>query len=106
MSDACYSVYMLRCGDGSLYTGIATDVARRLEEHRSSSRGAKYLRGRGPLTLAYAEVVGDRGDASRVEHCLKSLAKAEKEALVAGHVSLSEVTATMQFGQASGSGGG
>ena len=106
MSDACYSVYMLRCGDGSLYTGIATDVARRLEEHRSSSRGAKYLRGRGPLTLAYAEVVGDRGDASRVEHCLKSLAKAEKEALVAGRVSLSEVIATMQFGQASGSGGG
>ena len=106
MSGARYSVYMLRCGDGSLYTGIATDVERRLEEHRSSPRGAKYLRGRGPLTLAYTEVVGDRGDASRVEHCLKSLAKAEKEALIAGRVSLSEVTATMQFDQASGSSGG
>ena len=106
MSDARYSVYMLRCGDGSLYTGIAIDVARRLEEHRSSPRGAKYLRGRGPLTLAYAEVVGDRGDATRVEHCLKSLAKADKEALVAGRVSLSQVTAAMQVDQASGSGGG
>ena len=93
MGDARYSVYMLRCRDGSLYTGIAIDVARRLEEHQSSPRGAKYLRGRGPLTLAYAEVIGDRGDATRIEHRLKSLAKADKEALVAGHVSLSEVTA-------------
>jgi len=103
MSDALYSVYMLRCADGSLYTGIATDVARRLAEHESSRRGAKYLRGRGPLELAYAAEVGDRGIASKVEHRLKALPKAEKEALVAGRLSLAELAV---LDQASGAAGG
>ena len=83
-----YSVYMLRCADGSLYTGIATDVSRRLQEHQSSSRGAKYLRGRGPFTLEFQQSVGDRGDASKVEYLLKNLAKLDKEELVSGRKSL------------------
>lgn len=102
MSAAVYSVYMVRCADDSLYTGIATDVARRLAEHESSARGAKYLRGRGPLYLVLAEEIGDRSSASRVEHHLKSLGKAEKEALVTGSKSLRDLIAGLQATQVSG----
>jgi putative endonuclease len=105
MNSATYSVYMLRCADGSLYTGIATDVSRRLQEHQSSSRGAKFLRGRGPLTLEFQQAVGDRGDASRVEYLLKNLAKVDKEKLVSGRKSLTEFTAGLQLNQASGTSG-
>jgi len=106
VSELRYSVYMLRCADGSLYTGIATDVTRRIAEHESSTRGAKYLRGRGPLELAYAAEVGNRGVASKIEHRLKSLAKVDKEALVAGQISLADVADPDSLGQASGSDGG
>lgn len=101
-----YSVYMLRCADGSLYTGITTDISRRLQEHQSSRRGAKFLRGRGPLTLEFHQAVGDRGDASRVEYVLKNLAKADKEALVSGRISLVDLIAGLQLDQASGTSGG
>ena len=106
MTATVYSVYMVRCADGSLYTGIATDVTRRLSEHQSSTRGAKYLRGRGPLLLVFEEEVGDRSSASRVEHHLKSLAKADKEALVKGLRSLADISAGLQSTQASGIDGG
>jgi len=105
MSAVVYSVYMVRCADDSLYTGIATDVARRLAEHQSSTRGAKYLRGRGPLRLVFEAEVGDRSSASRVEHCLKSLDKTDKEALVAGSRSLADITAGLEASQASGTEG-
>ncbi len=72
---------MVRCRDGSLYTGIACDVARRLAEHRAG-RGAKYLRGRGPIELVFSERIGSRGLALRAERCVKKLAKPKKEALV------------------------
>lgn len=74
-----WSVYLVRCADGSLYTGIATDVARRLAEHEHGGKGAKYLRGRRPLTLMFQREIGDRGAASRVERHIKNLSKAEKE---------------------------
>ena len=106
MSSVVFSVYMVRCADGSLYTGIATDVARRLSEHQSSTKGAKYLRGRGPLRLVFAQAVGDRSNASRVEHHLKALAKTDKEALVKGVMTLAEVTAGLESTQASGTAGG
>jgi putative endonuclease len=106
MSSRVYSVYILRCADGSLYTGIATDVARRLVEHQTSSRGAKYLRGRGPLQLVFEQEIGDRGSATRVEYGLKSLTKVDKEALVSGQTSLAEVAAGLPADQASGIGGG
>lgn len=79
---AAWSVYLLRCADGSLYTGIATDVTRRLAEHAAGDRGAKYLRGRGPLRLELAREVGDRSRASRLERQIKRLPKARKEALL------------------------
>jgi putative endonuclease len=68
-----YSLYILRCGDGSLYTGIALDVARRLEEH--------------PVELVFEQPAGDRAAAQRLEHRVKSLSRAEKEALIGGDLS-------------------
>lgn len=76
-------LYILRCGDGSLYTGITTDVDRRLEAHRSG-QGAKYTRGRGPLNLAYRESCGSHSDALKRELAVKRLTKGEKEALIQG----------------------
>lgn len=83
-----FSVYIVRCGDGSYYTGIATDVARRLAEHEGSARGAKYLKGRGPLTLVYSAAAGDRSAASRIEYYVKRMDRAGKEALINGSASL------------------
>jgi predicted GIY-YIG superfamily endonuclease len=78
-----WSVYIVRCGDGTLYTGIATDVRRRIAEHaRRGRRGAKYLRGRGPLRLVFVRAIGERGRALRIESRIKKLPKARKEALI------------------------
>ena len=76
-----WSVYLVRCADGSLYTGIALDVERRLAQHRAG-RGAKYLRGRCPLTLVLEESIGDKGAALRIERAIKSLSRREKENLL------------------------
>jgi putative endonuclease len=78
-----WSVYVVRCRDGSLYTGIATDVARRLEEHRNGRIGARYLRGRAPLELAAQWSIGDRSLALRVEHRIKRMTRTEKDLLLA-----------------------
>lgn len=77
-----WRVYVLRCGDGSLYTGIATDVARRLAEHEAGRRGAKYLRGRGPLTVVLEIGVADRPAALRLERRIKRLARRDKERML------------------------
>lgn len=74
-------VYILRCGDGTLYTGISDDVERRLAAHRSG-KGAKYTRGRGPLELVYQEQVPDKAAALRREAAIKRLKRAEKEKLI------------------------
>ncbi len=79
-----YTLYILRCSDGTLYTGIACDVPSRLDEHRSGTRGAKYLRGRSPLVLVYQCSVGDRSKAQRIEYYVKRLAKKDKLDLIAG----------------------
>ena len=76
-----WSIYLLRCADGSFYTGITTDVSRRISEHEQGNRGAKYLRGRGPFELVYQRAVGDRSIATRIEYCVKQLSKSEKEDL-------------------------
>ena len=72
---------MLRCGDGSLYTGIAVDVQERLETHRSG-KGAKYTRGRGPLELVYTEECSDKGAALKRELAIKALSREEKIKLI------------------------
>lgn len=94
MSD--WHVYVVRAADESLYTGIATDVARRLEEHRDGGpRAARYLRGRSPLELVYLSRVGERGLALRVERRLKRLSKERKEALVASRPEAEELLALL-----------
>jgi putative endonuclease len=77
-----WSLYLVRRADGALYTGIARDVERRLEQHRAG-RGAKALRGRGPMEIAYQVTVGDHGVTLALEHRIKRLPKGEKERLVA-----------------------
>jgi putative endonuclease len=74
-------VYILRCGDGSLYTGIARDVAARLRKHEKGT-GARYTRGRGPLALVHVEEAPTHGDALRREAAIRRLGRAGKEALV------------------------
>ena len=74
-------LYILRCGDGTFYTGITTDVERRLEAHRQG-RGAKYTRGRGPLELAYQEECGTHSEALKREYAIKQLTREEKENLI------------------------
>ena len=83
-------LYLLRCGDGTLYTGISTDVGRRLAEHRAG-RGARYLRGRGPLQLARKLRVGAIGDALKVERKVKRMSPAGKEKLIAGKIRLKDL---------------
>jgi putative endonuclease len=75
---AAWSVYLLRCSDGSIYTGIATDVTRRLAEHEAGVQGAKYLRGRGPLEVVYQQEIGDRSLATRIEHRVKRFPRGYK----------------------------
>lgn len=74
-------LYLVRCGDGSLYTGITIDVERRFKAHQDNT-GAKYLRGRGPLVLVFKEKIGDKRLAFKVEHAIKRWPKSKKEALV------------------------
>jgi len=104
MSSAVYSLYIVRCADDSLYTGIAADVDKRLAEHASSVRGSKYLRGRGPLRLEFAEEIGDRAKASALEYRVKQLGKAKKEALISGQDSLEDLFHASSEDQASGPG--
>lgn len=74
-------LYILQCGDGSLYTGITTDVEKRLEAHRSG-KGAKYTRGRSPLELKYREGCGTHSDALKRELEIKHLSREEKLTLI------------------------
>ena len=79
--DKNWYLYILRCGDGTLYTGITTDVEKRLEAHRSG-KGAKYTRGRSPLELIYREKCGSHSDALKRELTVKKLSREQKEMLL------------------------
>ncbi|MGL6538350.1 GIY-YIG nuclease family protein [Aeromonas hydrophila] len=74
-------IYMVRTASGLLYTGISTDPLRRLRQHQSG-KGARALRGKGPLTLAWQQAVGEKGAALRLEYRLKQQSKAFKEQLI------------------------
>lgn len=74
-------VYVLRCGDGSLYTGWTNDLEQRLAAHQSG-KGAKYTRGRLPIEMVYYEELTDKSTALKRENELKNLKKAEKELLI------------------------
>lgn len=80
--DQDWSVYIIRCDDGSLYTGVSTDVARRFREHLERPRGAKYFNGRQPLEVAWREDGHSRSSACRREAAIKKLSRVEKLQLV------------------------
>ena len=75
-----WSVYIVECSDGTLYTGISKDVRTRVRDH-NSGKGAKYTKGRTPVTLVHTEVCGSRSTASRREYAIKKLRRPQKIAL-------------------------
>ena len=81
MEEKAWVLYILQCGDGTLYTGITDDLPRRFAAH-TEGKGAKYTRGRGPLTIVYQENCLDRSQASKREYEVKQLTRLEKLALI------------------------
>ena len=85
-------LYLIRQNNGDLYTGITTDVERRFAEHQGGGKkGARYLRGKGPLQLVYSRQIGNRSEAQQAEATVKKLPKRAKEQLVAGSLALEEI---------------
>ena len=78
---SAWFVYVVRCADGTLYTGIARDVAARIAQH-DAGKGARYTRGRGPLTLLGKVRCAAQGDALRLERAIKALSREAKLVLV------------------------
>jgi len=77
-----YFVYILECSDGTLYTGITTDLDRRLHEHNHTTKGAKYTRTRRPVKFVYHEIYENRSEASKRELLIKKMKRQEKIYLV------------------------
>ena len=77
-----YYVYIVRCSDNSLYTGITTDINRRIREHNETKKGAKYTKSRRPVSLVYSALIGDRSSAQKEEYRIKKLSKIKKQKLV------------------------
>ncbi len=84
MSKGCniWHVYMVRCSDGTLYTGITNDLENRIEAHNSGRDGARYTRSRRPVKLVYSEQAGSKSSAARLEYRIKKLPRGKKDALV------------------------
>jgi putative endonuclease len=87
LSLTSWYVYFVRCADDSLYAGITTDIERRVKEHNSSVKGAKYTRARRPVTLAYSAQFSSRSEASKGEYQLRKLTRQQKEQLVLAYQS-------------------
>ena len=81
MTEKTWFLYILRCGDGTLYTGITTDVQARFAQHQAG-KGAKYTRGRGPLEVVHTEECGDHSAALKRELAVKALSREEKEKML------------------------
>ena len=79
-----YYLYIIRCADDTLYTGIAKNLTKRIEEHNTSPKGAKYTRTRRPVTLVYSEEHEDRSTASKREYVVKKMRRVEKIRLIEG----------------------
>lgn len=90
-SQTLWHLYLVQTASGALYTGITTDVPRRFAEHQAGApKGARSLRGKGPLTLVFSTPVGTRAEASRLEWQVKRWPRARKQALVTGELVLAE----------------
>jgi len=79
--EGSWYLYILLCGDGTIYTGITTDIEKRLEVHRKG-KGAKYTRGRGPLQLVYKEMCGPHSQALKRELEIKKMSRQQKQLLI------------------------
>jgi len=77
-----YYVYIVECADGTYYTGITTDLERRILEHNFSFKSAKYTRSRRPVHLVYSSMANNRSDASKEEYRIKRLTRAQKQKLI------------------------
>jgi putative endonuclease len=77
-----YTLYLLRCSDGTLYTGITSDMKRRIHEHNTSDKGAKYTRSRRPCIMVYHEDYQNKSAALKREIAIKKMTKAKKEILL------------------------
>jgi putative endonuclease len=77
-----YILYIVRCADRTLYTGITTDIERRMHEHNTSPKGARYTRSRRPVTLVYSKRYRTRSTASRAEAAMKRMTRQEKIRMV------------------------
>ncbi|MEA2073245.1 MAG: GIY-YIG nuclease family protein [Campylobacterota bacterium] len=77
-----YFIYILKCSDDTLYTGITTDIKRRVDEHNTSDKGAKYTKLRRPVELVYSEPSEDRSSASKREYAIKKLSRLKKLELI------------------------
>jgi putative endonuclease len=82
MTDSTWHVYIVRCADATLYTGVAKNIEARIAQHNVGT-GAKYTRGRRPVTLVYQEAADDRSAAQRREYAIKRLETAAKRKLIA-----------------------
>jgi putative endonuclease len=78
LAEVAWFVYIVECMDKTLYTGVTTDVERRVREHNSSDRGAKYTRSRRPVRLVYIEIVNGKQEAFRREREIKTMSRAQK----------------------------
>ena len=86
-----WHVYILRCADGTFYTGVAMDIERRMAQHNGVlAKGARYTRSRRPVKLAYQEKAANRSAACKREFVIKQLSRGEKIALIAKSVKLAE----------------
>ncbi|MDD4855267.1 MAG: GIY-YIG nuclease family protein [Sulfuricurvum sp.] len=81
-SESPYYVYMLQCNDGTLYTGIALDIKKRVIEHNISPKGAKYTHSRRPVALAYSETCKDKSAALKREITIKKMSRLQKNQLI------------------------
>ena len=81
-----WHVYMVRCSDGTLYTGVAKDLEKRIEAHNSGKDGARYTRSRRPVNLVYSEQAESKSAASRMEYQIKRLPRAKKKRMVEDRV--------------------
>jgi len=82
MAASSWFVYLIRTRHNTLYTGITTDVAQRLQAHTNGRQGAKYLRAKGPLSLVYQVELGNRSLAAKAEYHIKKLTKSRKEEII------------------------
>jgi putative endonuclease len=83
MSTDSWFVYIVRCSDNTLYTGVARDVEKRLQQHNHGKEGAKYTRGRRPVELVYRETAASRAQAQQREYRIKQLSATQKRQLIA-----------------------